>query len=203
MIDLQISVDDFEWRIQTLYALYRKIIQFKRTRTSGTVVASLGTLAYAQAFKRICEHALRKSTKKLPNYDDEALRSSLDAAQAELTLQYEKSARRRDICLNWLVGIIGLIFSLVSLLSLHDTKIPGGSAESLKFLAYLVTNYPIYTISIIGVAIIYFAVDLENTNFSRNLVRVLQSGDRRWVILGLLLTALFIFMFIYLLFYIL
>ncbi len=45
--------DPFDWKLQTLYALYRKVIAYKRIRHRQSFAASLGVAAYANTFREI------------------------------------------------------------------------------------------------------------------------------------------------------
>lgn len=121
LADLYLFTDDISWRRDTLYALYRKIIHFKRNRTEDAVLDSMGTLAYAQSFHAICER--NNKNHQLPAFDDESLTCSLEAAYKELTLEREIRRDRLSVFLAFIFGIIGCLLALLSLLQITDAKI--------------------------------------------------------------------------------
>ncbi|CAK0750858.1 hypothetical protein CCP2SC5_1710005 [Azospirillaceae bacterium] len=75
--------DDFLWRRETLFSLYRKIVSYKRNPQSDVFYSSLGVLAYAETFMEISKAELSaRDAQRLPTYYNEQMRHSILAVQA-------------------------------------------------------------------------------------------------------------------------
>ncbi|SUS07871.1 membrane hypothetical protein [uncultured Defluviicoccus sp.] len=140
LADLYVSSNDIAWRREVLYALYRKIIHFKRNRTEDAVFDSKDMLAYAQAFQSIC----RKSGQhhQLPDFDGHSLECSLEAAHKDLTHKRETRRDHRSLFLGFVFSTLGIFLTIISLLQITDAEIKAPN-QSLVAIATTFLQYPI------------------------------------------------------------
>lgn len=171
LADLYVSSNDVAWRREVLYALYRKIIHFKRNRTEDAVFDSMGMLAYAQAFQTIC----RKSNQhhQLPEFDNHSLKCSLEAAYKDLTHERDKRRDRRNFFLGFVFSTLGVLLTIISLLQITDAKIASPN-PSLVAIAEDFLQNPINYVSLFSAGALLIWVYPWYSPLAKNFVRLLQ-----------------------------
>jgi len=115
--------DDLTWRCETLRALYRKVLEYKRRKDVAVYGASLGVLAYAEAFERACNERLNEqitdgSYKVQPIIFKELLEKSITASQWTLNQQTQEGIRQSDTYRNTLISVLTVLLALVGLLQI-------------------------------------------------------------------------------------
>lgn len=191
------ETNDINWREKTLYSLYRKIIEFKRSRASSMVVNSLGTLAYAKAFRGISSNILKDP----PYYDDHALEASLEATHRRLTYADETTRKKRDKRNTLMFSFIGASFALASLMRAAGKSVTGEPSEFLKTGSYIVVNHTEIIVAIAFALAYYAAHPPEEWQFMRGLIRILQPQKRKVAIgtialLGLITLAITYYLYL-------
>ncbi len=118
--------DDLKWREETLFNMYRKVIDFKRHPENLNFTDCLGLLAYAEAFGKIseCELSVSMPNAKLPTYYYEQVRMSILATQSKKEREVEELQAAEDKRLNILVTFFGLAIAYIGLMQFSDiTKV--------------------------------------------------------------------------------
>jgi len=194
IVDLHEDSDDYDWRVQTLYALYRKIIQYKRTRSPEMVVNSLGTLAYTQAFKILFERSVEKTGKKLPDYSDSSLKDSLHVAHIDLAERAESSRQKQDSRKNLLFGVLGTVLAFASLNALTGKTFPDNPSKLLEFGGKILVDQTGYILVLVFALVFIITYRPAEWQVFRNLIRWLQPLKKK-VAIGVLI-FLFIISFL-------
>lgn len=171
LADLYVSSNDIAWRREVLYALYRKIIHFKRNRTEDAVFDSMGMLAYAQAFQSIC----RKSSQhhQLPDFDNRSLECSLEAAYKDLTHERDRRRDRRNFFLGFVFSTLGVFLTIISLLQITNAKIDSPNPYLVAIANDFLKN-PIKYVSLFSVGALLIWVYPWYSSLASNFVRFLQ-----------------------------
>ena len=197
LADLYVSSDDVEWRREVLYALYRKIIHFKRNRTEDAILDSMGTLAYAQAFQTICGKNTRDG--QLPDFDNKSLACSLESAYKELTLEKENRRDRRTLCVQLLFSILGVFLTTISLLQVTGTTIRDPSHSLVAIATYFLRN-PTECLGVLAAPVLIAIYKPWYAPVIYGLVRWLQPlGKTKVVFICGVLAAFFLLVFLALL----
>ena len=196
LADLYILTDDISWRKDVLYALYRKIIHFKRHRTEDAVLDSMGTLAYAQTFYKLCLEKVVAA--QLPDFHNESLKFSLEAAYKELTANKENRLRRRSSLYATLFSVLGLCLTVVSLLQITGTTIPNPDTHLVAVATVLLQNLSIFSGLVLALLFVVWRQPWDFL-FFRNIVRLLQPLTRLfqafiWLALGLMTLTSLVFL---------
>jgi hypothetical protein len=148
------GVDDFSWRQQVLYNIYRTIIQYKRNPQNKQFHECLGLLAYASTFQEVSKQELDPaSVKRLPYFNDAGLERSLSSMQAINQLANERAVRRNSILQNIILWVVGFVISVIGLLQVTDTKIEEPS-DMLRLFGRFAVQSTEYLAGIVGFAIL-------------------------------------------------
>lgn len=108
---------DYSWRINTLYNIYRTIIEYKRNPCVATFHDSLGLLAYAKSFQKICRSELPKEfRKKLPIYYSAEMAQSIHAIESRLDRQMQVSRQIKDSTRNVILAVFAVVLSYANIL---------------------------------------------------------------------------------------
>lgn len=109
-----IDEGDNHWKRETLYSLYRWVIQQKRSKNPVAYVDAKGVLAYASAFTQMhCAEPFDRV--KLPNYLREATIESLDAGLKRADYIDKNSAKIANAIFNKTIPLLGVILAFLSL----------------------------------------------------------------------------------------
>lgn len=148
------ETDDVSWRRRTLYNIYRRIISNKRTNNVEAHFRSLGLLAYAKAFKHICDEEL-EGDDELPVFYDDALEESVRAS--ELDMESKSRTREQQIgnARNYILSAFGFLFTTIGLLELASPEATSDFEPDwiLVFIAQFVVEQPIVLFLITAAAI--------------------------------------------------
>lgn len=185
MIDLYyFEGDDFRWRCEILRFLQRRILQFKRTPSQGTINAAFGLLSYAQSFIRVCKE--EKHTIE-PQWFYDNLMGSLKSAQEKVSTEIQDKIRKSDVFRNVVISTLGIFLSYISLVRIADIKIISETEKVSPFLAksakILVVHpglsFSIFFLIVISIMFYTKIIDIRKVNLARNLVRLLHSLKSR------------------------
>jgi hypothetical protein len=189
---------DFEWRIATLYGIYRKVIEYKRNSKVSQFNDCLGLIAYSETFRKISQQELgKKWAKRMPYYYTEELSQSIMATQSKIERQLSQSRTNSDSRRNFFIAGLGLVISYLGLLQLAGYQLP-----------HRVTP-PIYTVHLLiwslrspikcfTVLVLFFLswnwafITWQEANVEIILLRLLASFPRN-VTLAILLIVVFTF----------
>lgn len=147
------------WKRETLYALYRWIIQQKRAQSLEAYINCKGVLAYACSFEEL--HVDRKSDTLVPAYNAKRTLESLDSSvQRSL---HVTSPRFVAVFLNQVLPLLGLILALfgqvaAGLGGFTRNQSPSEQMERLHSLFELTVKYPIWVILMSFAPIVYFGM---------------------------------------------
>jgi hypothetical protein len=148
------GTDDFSWREQVLFNIYRTIIQYKRNPKNRQFHECLGLLAYASTFQEICKQELgQEAAKRLPYFNDDGLERSLRSLEAVNQLMNDRATRRNAIVQNIILWVVGFVISVIGLLQVTDTKIDEPS-EMLRLFGRFAVQSTETLAGLVGFAII-------------------------------------------------
>ena len=202
MLDIHLleDEDDYTWRSETLRLLYRKVLQYKRSRKEEIFSSALGTLAYIKSFRKISEDELGNDPQYLKNnqtimpvLNDEYLKDSILASQGALRNTIQDRIRELDVIRNTLIGIIGSLLALVGLIKLTSIQFEANdTSKVLIFMGKALTHTPIITLSllcaILLVILMFFNVIApRNWKFIRGIFRIIQALNRPIAVVILLI----------------
>jgi hypothetical protein len=161
-----INNDETCWQRATYYSLIRSIIAQKRQKLGPTVGSALGILAYAGSFKRLVHDQACGEDFRLPEYNHDSLRASLEAQQNVLT---NKDMSKNNSIMKWqnfLVMMIAVLATVFGAANMSDLRIAKGETHSwiVSIVEWFVI-YPLLTLStmvlvVTSVAIILIACGL-------------------------------------------
>ncbi len=194
--------DDFSWREQVLYNIYRTIIQYKRNPQNKQFHECLGLLAYASTFQEVSKQELDPTTaQQLPYFHAIGLERSLSSMQAVSQLANERAVRRNAILQNIILWVVGFVISVIGLLQVTETKIEEPSAMLRLFGRFAVQSTE-YLAGMVGFAILATVMLHSETRFNPkkwrvviNLVRTVSAWPKSlsggfFVLIGFLVLAL-------------
>jgi hypothetical protein len=196
--------DPFDWKLQTLFALYRKVISYKRIRERGSYSASLGVVAYANTFRALIEDGISKiDAQKLPKFYSENVVASVRAIDAEMERTQEEKIGDQDVTRELILAALAIVIAVVGVFQVTDYKVLQRPAEVLYLIAGLLIGSPIATLlGIIAImTIIRFVTGLKNpANFAvfRFLLRILQPLHFRVVIAAFALAGIVLLILLFL-----
>lgn len=199
IIGIHANADDIEWRLSTLFSMYRKIIHYKRHPEKKVFFNSLGVLAYAKTFRQICEKQLPDGAfDRFPDYYDANMEQSIEGIQSKIQNTLTQRQVRSDAIRNAIIGFAGLIISLAAITSLVENKPALDPHPILLVLTKFVINETPFIIPIIaGLVYIYFVVREhvlpEDNKLYRGILRIMLTQKRRYTIsVFLLLGVMFL-----------
>jgi len=104
---------DSHWKRETLYSLFRWVIQQKRSRLPASYIDAKGVLAYARAFtEKHCNP--EEMPQEFPLYLREATIESLDAGLARAEQEAEVSNRFISRIFNRILPLVGLVLAFLT-----------------------------------------------------------------------------------------
>jgi hypothetical protein len=169
------AVNDFDWRLATLYSIYRRIISYKRSDIIEQQISSVGLLAYAQAFKNICRE---DAIIHLPVFYDDSMRASIQANETKIRFRRQNLIDLLTGTRTIIFAILGLVFSIVGLANLDKSGKIKPATWILDFAQYA-ASYPFIVFGIAGIA------GMTWMTLERRLIRVERSElFRGWQSLG-------------------
>lgn len=195
MVDLHLvknSEDDYLWRCDTLRGLYRRVYAFKRQRELKVFNCANGILAYIRTFKEVSAYL---KTPLLPEINDALIEKSIISSQANIQLEISDKIRKQDVITSILLGMVGLLFSYVSMIRLtgHTFDANEVSPHLLSSGKFLL-NSPLLVLGglilLLMLALIAFKViQPMKWGVIRWIARILQTQRQRPTGVGLFLLA--------------
>lgn len=185
LYDVGTEGNDLNWRLSTLYSIYRRIISNRRMLSVNAHFSSLGLLAYAKSFRRVCIEQLPSWLHgRLPIFYDEALEESVRASELDMAhrtrLRHEKSEARR----NANIFVFGFLFSILGLLSLTNTRLSVSPDRWLIYIAEAFVAKPLVSITLVMVFVYLTGINYagyfqpEHRQISRTAFYLLQPFNR-------------------------
>ncbi len=142
--------DEFTWRSRTLFALYRKIIGYKRIKTEHHFSSSLGVIAYARSFRAVSEAVLDDNAKaRLPRFFSENVEASIKAIAENSKRIDERKARFTSALAQYALSALALGIAAVGVFQITEVKLSAKPAQFLFFLAELLITQPLTFFGII------------------------------------------------------
>jgi hypothetical protein len=206
IVDLYESTDqdDFYWKLRTLYALYRKIIVFKRVRERALYASSLGVLAYARTFRKIATaNASEEEAARLPYFFDENVVASINAADMDEERRQSHRLASQGIVREMTLAALAILIAAIGVFQVTEYKVPVRPSDSLYFVAEMIITQPILSLVVVGVFIWAFLAflgrwDVTRSGAVRFIFRLVQPFDIKvaiavFALLAVTLFALLIF----------
>jgi uncharacterized membrane protein len=156
--------NDLNWRLNTLYGMYRKVIEYKRNPNVSTFYDCLGIIAYAKTFLNICGEELPEGT-KLPAYYDAETIESVTATQNRVEREIEIYEKQQDTIRNTVLAIIGATVSFAALSALSTYKPTVEPAWLVSKFIELSLTWPIVTLCIV-ILVVYVVVKISDLKYS-------------------------------------
>jgi hypothetical protein len=116
MVGLHLIKDDESeaiWYSRTLKRLYKKVLEFKRSKDQNIYASTLGLLAYVDSFCSIAKEKLdTEEYLKIPIKNHETLKSSIKASEDQGSQKYTDRKRVVDTVRTTIFSLIGVFLSL-------------------------------------------------------------------------------------------
>jgi hypothetical protein len=181
---------DLSWRCNTLYNIYRKVIEYKRNPHASTFNDCLGLIAYADTFRGICEEELGIHKQQpplksgLPVYYSNQIEQSISATQEKHERILLENRYRADIVRNFIIAIVGVIISYLGLMQFAEIDKIKASPWLVSILHLIIISPQYVIISLICMIIVYFQIHFRVFNIINDgyLIRLLSSFPRQVVI---------------------
>jgi hypothetical protein len=193
--------DPFEWKLQTLYSLYRKVISYKRLRERGSFASSIGVIAYADTFRAIIERdASSPEVARLPPFYSAHVVSSIRARDEDMRRMERRRQDASTVTRDLLLASLGLTIAITTVFIVAGKTIEVTPAPILYFIAEMLAARPIETLlAIAGVVLTIRAVanDVGRQKIVRWIFRLLQPLKLfvTITIFGLLTVLIFVLLF--------
>ncbi|MDP3875552.1 MAG: hypothetical protein Q8Q50_01080 [Methylobacter sp.] len=189
--------DNPYWQDEVLRALYKRVLDFKRSRDQWVCSSALGILSYIKAFKKVCQEKKMEIT---ASRDDDDLSESIKITENELRHITSQVVGFRNTLVTITLAIVGVILMLSSLGTIANPTIQIPScARFIRFVSGSIINSPtntFLTVSLISLgvsSIIYRDYWMGKLTWPKDSTRILI-GFRNQVVSGgimLLLSAIF------------
>jgi hypothetical protein len=135
--------DHPHWQDEMLRSLYKKVLDFKRSRNEWVYSSALGVLSYIKAFKKVCKERRIKIT---AGRDDEDLSESIKTTQNELRHITSQKVGFRNALITITLAIIGAMLMLSSLGAVQKPALDiKANDEFVKSVADSIINNPYNT----------------------------------------------------------
>ena len=176
--------DDVRWRRDTLFALYRKAIRYKRNPNSDVFYSSLGILSYAKSFKLISEGEVCDGKNIFPVFHNGQIKDSIQAIQSTKEKVDGNRRRRDDILRGIYFSVIGIFLTLTGAMRIPQTNnFKEEPSWFLSLISHIVVVETVPALSIAITAYIIISMFLgkwrpELTGLPRATLRVLQGYPR-------------------------
>ena len=173
--------DDLSWRLSTLYAMYRKVIDYKRNPHVSTFNNCLGIIAYASTFLAICKEELsEEQEKKLPVYFSDYTATSIKATQSKIERDLTTRQKLLDTARTTVLAVLGLLLSFVGLLKLTKFEVNVTPDPLYTRVVTLLLTRPLPTIALVAlfVLMVVWATNYkykESWTLTVKIMRVLQA----------------------------
>ncbi len=115
------SSENNEWIAKIQNSLFRKAIEFKRTRTAERCTSALGILAYLRTLNKVSADCFEKSN-LMPAICDDNLEVSMQTTLQELAAERDWYRYRRNIILTTIFGIIGLVIATSGVVAIFGAE---------------------------------------------------------------------------------
>lgn len=194
------EMSNINWQDEILRALYKRVLDFKRSRNEWVCASALGILTYIKAFKKVCD---AKSIKFTVNRDDNDLSESIRIAQDELRHQTSQKVGFRNFWIVTTIAIIGvmLMFSSLGAMVFPQVQIPS-CAKQIKFIAGNIIDKPISTFIVVTIFSMIFSVIVYKEywfgklQWNKDIIRISVSIKNKYLsgTLMLMLSAIFAYL---------
>lgn len=199
--------NDVDWRLSTLYSMYRKIIQYKRNQNTDEIFDALGILAYAKSFRSICRAELDdREFEQFPGYFDDNMEQSIGGIQSRLLKDASDKQIKSDSFRNVLLGVVGITISLATTIGITDFKIEAEPHSVIRILANIVIKETPLAVAAIAIFLyLYYIVKSYSRPESglavRNIIRILHHKSPNVQILTFFALSMLVLIFTLLLDY--
>jgi hypothetical protein len=175
-----------DWKMETLYTLYRKIISRRRSGNIVDLNESLGVLAYASSFEKIFS-VNSEAPGERPKYNRPEIQDSINSAI--YSHENTKSSISLAIGDAWkaTVTLGALLLSIFALISTSKDKFDASVDQKIRFLAQNMLENPIET-TVLFFGILFIIFHFKNF---RTTYRCIYDDTLRLLIAGRARTKLF------------
>lgn len=146
---------EIDWKVETLYTLYRKIINRRRSGKIVELSQSLGVLAYASSFEQIYTNHFRRRRNIVVYNKDELKQSIQSNIQAQRNLKSKLSLIVTD-SIKSCVALASIMLASFALIALTGEKIEAKTSQLLIFLAHSFVEAPLLSFSYLFIALFLF-----------------------------------------------
>lgn len=182
--------DNSHWQDEVLRALYKRVLDFKRSRNEWVYSSALGVLSYIKAFKKVCGE---RDIKITVVRDDNDLSESIEIAQNELRHITSQKVGFRNAFITTMIALIGAMLMLSSLGTIANPAVQIlSNATFIKLVADNIINSPFNILLVVlvisqGVSMyIYNDYWFGKTNWFKDITRLFMSC-RSQVLSGVLM----------------
>ena len=195
------------WQDEILRSLYKRVLDFKRSRNEWVCASALGILTYIKAFKEVCR---KKNIKISVDRDDDGLAESIKIARDELRHLTSQKVGFRNVWIATGLAAIGVLLMFSSLGSLVSPPVQIPScAKLIKYISENIIDNQLSTIlavmsfSMVFSLLIYKEYWVGRLQWHKDMIRITLSFKYQSVsgIIMLVFCAIFFyaayFIFIY------
>jgi hypothetical protein len=144
------------WQDEILRSLYKRVLDFKRSRNEWVCASALGIITYIKAFKKVCDS---KGIVYTVNRDDDDLSESIKITRDELRHLTSQMVGFRNVWIATGIAIIGLMLMFSSLGAMVSpvVQIPS-CAKLIKFISGNIIDNLLNTILVVMTFSMFFSV---------------------------------------------
>jgi hypothetical protein len=207
MIGLHLITDgDSEaiWYSRTLKRLYKRVLEFKRSKDQNIYASTLGLLAYVDSFCTIAKEKLTLDDyKKIPIKNHETLKSSIKASEDQSSQKYTDRKRIVDTIRTTIFSLIGIFLSLAGFANFLKVDAEKSKVLRENISEMIVFSQSNFSMMLLGVTILIICILLyeglipwKRWSIFHDIIRIIQPLHKKMSSLvifvsGLLLTGLF------------
>jgi hypothetical protein len=197
ILDIHSNTNDVRWRRETLYALYRRVINVRRWQPKSSIALNraLGIIAYASAFYRICER--EEKLFEIPEYNIDEIRESMAAMISADEARRTIKSSQTELIFGWALSLLGAFIAISSLLSLSGFKVPDDQlSPNLETATIFLLHNPMWVIlstPVLGLLVRVAILDhlpIFADKIRRDLIRLFAPLPR-WLHVGIWLAICF------------
>lgn len=167
------------WQDEALRSLYKRVLDFKRSRNELVCSSALGVLSYIKSFKSVCKN---KNFALSAIRDDSNLSESIKISQDELRYATAQRVGFKNTLIATLLAMLGVFLMLSSLVPLvkPDIKIES-DAFAIKLVANEIINQPLRTLVFVLIVSLcystytYWEYKIGSLTWFKNMTRIMQT----------------------------
>lgn len=199
---LDIYEKTYNWQNEVLRSLYKRVLDFKRSRNEWVCSSAIGILTYIKSFKAVCK---KNNLQLSVSRNDDFLMESIKTAQEELRHLTLQKTGYRNFSIATGIGLLGLTLMFSSLYGVVTPQIKVLSdAGFLRYLAESMVNTQINLIiymlilTMIISMFVYKEFWFMRLSWNKDVLRIFIAFRTKWMAAAIsLLISFLIFYFVY------